>query len=270
MTAQTLASRPVLVLDVRDNCRRAAELMNEHQVRHLPVMDGGVPVGMVSDRDLLASIGWWRGTGKHPGAAIPNWADRLPVEEVMSGPLICVAPEDSLEKAAWLMLTKRISAVPVVGQGRLLGIVTETDCLRLYTGERAWQQQGVVAQMTASVFRITPGEPIHRAWRLMRDRRIRHLVVSQEERLLGILSDRDILAGITWEAAGPKGIQDQVRHIMTSQVATIAPEATVTDAARAMSKRRIGALPVCDEGRLVGIITETDLLRVFVASSGTE
>jgi CBS domain-containing protein len=96
---------------------------------------------------------------------------------------------------------------------------------------------------------------------------IRHIVVSQEDRLVGILSDRDLLAGITWEAAGPKGVQDQVRHIMTTRPATIAPQATLADAAREMSRQRIGALPVCDDGRLIGIITETDLLKAFVASS---
>jgi signal-transduction protein with cAMP-binding, CBS, and nucleotidyltransferase domain len=98
-------------------------------IRHLPVLEEGVPVGMDSDRDLPSSISWWKKNHKHPGAAIPDWADRLPVAEVMSKPLVCLSPDESLEKVARLMLNKKISAVPLVGQTRLLGIVTETDFL---------------------------------------------------------------------------------------------------------------------------------------------
>lgn len=252
MTAQSFASRPVVVLDVKDKCQRAAELMNEYQIRHLPVLDDGIPVGMVSERDLLASVGWSSGT-RYVSAVLPRWGHRLRVEEIMSRPLMSAAPEDSLVKVARMMLTERISAVPVVGLTRLVGIVTETDCLRLYTGDRTWQQQSVVEQMTANVFRIVPEEPIHRAWRLMQERKFHHLVVAREDRLLGILSDRDLLAGLTWEAAGAKGIPDQVRHVMTTRVAKIAPQATLTDAAREMVRLRVGALPVCENNSLVGI-----------------
>jgi CBS domain-containing protein len=168
------------------------------------------------------------------------------------------------------MLDRTISGIPVVDQHRLLGMVTETDFLRAYTGACPWQCRPAVERMTVRVFCVAPEEPIHRAWRLMRDKQIHHLVVSRQDELLGILSDRDILAGITWEAAGPKGIQSEVRHIMTPHIATVAPQTTLTDVAKEMVKRRIGALPVRDGGRLVGIITESDLLRMFVASADAD
>jgi len=266
MNLRKIACGPVVTLDVKDHCRRAAELMKEFQIRHLPVLDKGVPVGMVSDRDLLSSIGWWGNDPKHPGTAVSDWADRLPAEEIMSTPLICLSPDDSLQKAARLMLNKRISAIPLVGESLMLGIVTETDFMHCFTGEWAWQRQEVVEQMTANVFRVAPEEPIRAAWHLMRDKQIRHLVILEQEALLGIVSDRDILAGITWDAAGPHGIQDQVRHIMTRRLATIGPQATLTDAAKRMAAEKIGALPVCEQGRLIGIITETDLLKVLLAS----
>jgi CBS domain-containing protein len=244
--------------------------MKELHIRHLPVVDQEVPVGMVSERDLLAAIGWWGNRPKHADTPITDWAERLPVNEVMSTPLICLPPAASLDKAARLMLTKKISAVALVGDGLLRGIVTETDFLHRCTGEAVCRQQKVIGHMTAHVFQVPPEGLIRAAWHLMREKRVRHLVVMQNDSLEGILSDRDLLAGITWEAAGPDGPPDHVRHLMTTPVATIAPEATLAEAAQRMLDGKIGALPVTDQGYLAGIITETDLLQAWVQGRGEE
>jgi CBS domain-containing protein len=253
---------PVVTLDITDHCRRAAELMKKHHIRHLPVVDDDLPVGMLSERDLLSAIGWWGNSSKHRDTPIVDWAERLPVAEIMSTPLCYLWPDASPAKAARLMLDKKISAVAVVSVGRLLGIVTETDFLHCCIGTAPWQQEKVIEYMNAHVFQVSPHESIRAAWHLMREKHIRHLVVMENNVLRGVLSDRDLLAGITWEAAGPDGIQDLVEHVMTTPVTTIAPEATLANAARRMIDKKIGALPVTDSGDLVGIITETDLLKI--------
>src|SRR5262249_47681082 len=150
------------------------------------------------------------------------------------------------------------------GEDALRGIVTVTDFLQCCTGQAAWQRQKTIEHMTAHVLQISPEELIRTAWRLMREKQVRHLVVMKNDSLQGILSDRDLLAGITWDAAGPDGIQDRVQHIMTTLVSTIESENTLTAAAQRMLDWKIGALPVMDHGHLVGIITETDLLRILV------
>jgi CBS domain-containing protein len=263
MNLTNFTRRPVVKLNLDDHCRRAAELMKDFHIRHLPVVDQEVPVGMLSERKLLTAIGWWGNRLKHPEIPISDWAQRLPVSEVMSTPLVCLLPEETPDKAARLMIDKKISAVALVSDGRLRGIVTEADFLRYCTGE-AWQQQTVMEHMRAHVFQVAPEELIRQAWHLMREKRIRHLVVMKNDNLQGILSDRDLLAGITWDATGPEGIQDQVQHIMTKRVATIEPEATLAQTAQRMLDRKIGALPVTVDGHLAGIITETDLLQALV------
>ena len=270
MNLAELARRPLVTLNVDDHCRRAAELMKEFHIRHLPVVDQKAPVGMVSERDLLAAIGWWGNSPKHPDATISGWAQRLEVDQVMSTPLVCLHPDAALVEAARLMLDKKISAVALVAEGQLLGIVTETDLLHCCMGEAPWQRQQVIGHMTTHVFQVPPEELIRSAWHQMREKKIRHLVVMKDDCLQGILSDRDLLAGITWDAGGHDGIQDQVRHIMTTRVATIEPEATLAEAAQCMVGWKIGALPVIDRGHLAGIITETDLLRVSVREIGEE
>lgn len=270
MNLTNVAQRHVVTLNLEDHCRRAAELMKEFHIRHLPVTDREAPVGMLSERNLLAAIGWWGNSPNHADASISDWAQRLPVSNVMSTPLVNLPPNADLDKAARLMLDKKIGAVALVGDGRLRGIVTETDFLRCCTGEAACQRQKVREHMSAHVFQVAPEELIRVAWHLMREKHIRHLVVLKNDILQGILSERDLLAGITWDAAGPQGIQQHVRHIMTTRVATVEPEASVAEAAQRMLDRKIGALPVLDHGHLAGIITETDLLRALVREIGKE
>lgn len=110
--------------------------------------------------------------------------------------------------------------------------------------------------MVAPVITIAPDESAEAAWARMEFERVRHLVVTEGNRVLGVLSDRDL--------GGREG--DQVREgrtvgeLMTPQVATAKPGTTLRQAANMMSGRLIGCLPVVEDGRLVGIVTATDVL----------
>jgi acetoin utilization protein AcuB len=108
---------------------------------------------------------------------------------------------------------------------------------------------------------------------LMRTHQVRHLLVTDEhERLLGILTDRDLrhaaflpmlVRHLAWEERRFRA--PRVRDVMTWPVVTIDPAAELVRAGLLMFERRIGSLPVTAEGRLVGIITEHDVLEAFRA-----
>jgi len=110
------------------------------------------------------------------------------------------------------------------------------------------------------------------AWKLMKDRKIRHLpVLDDTGRLVGIVTDRDLRQVIF-----DPSIQAQlgnlpralniltVKEVMTWGVVTVQPGTDVREAARIMHEQRIGALPVVEGGRVVGMLTETDVLKVFI------
>ena len=111
--------------------------------------------------------------------------------------------------------------------------------------------------MTTEVVTIGPDEAASTAWSRMERERVRHLVVTEGKRLLGVLSERDL--GGRWGGAVRRG--RTVRDLMTSQVAVATPETTLRQAANLMRGRLVGSLPVVDDRRVIGIVTATDVLE---------
>jgi len=124
--------------------------------------------------------------------------------------------------------------------------------------------------MTTEPITVTPDTPVSEARELMRQKSVRHLLVMEGERLAGIITDRDIRLATpppatrlqVWEVAYLL-TKLTVGEMMTRPVKTIGPDLSMAEAARLMLEARIGALPVTEAGRVVGIITGTDLLHAF-------
>ncbi len=112
--------------------------------------------------------------------------------------------------------------------------------------------------MTREVKTADPRESAEDAYRRMRLHRIRHLVVMEGKRVVGIISERDL--------GGSRGTAlrtgQTVEELMARDVATAAPETTIRQAANMLRGRTIGCLPVMESSKLVGIVTVTDLLEL--------
>jgi acetoin utilization protein AcuB len=113
--------------------------------------------------------------------------------------------------------------------------------------------------------------PIAVATDLLRTRKIRHLpVVDAADRLVGIVTDRD-LRQVVFDPAIQARLQRAtealrgltVREVMTWGAITVTPTTPVADAARLMHERKVGSLPVVEQDRVVGILTERDVLRTL-------
>lgn len=138
-------------------------LMRERKVRRLPVLDAsGQMVGIVSDKDLLHAA-------PSPATSLSVYElhyllSKLTIKQVMSRPVITVAPDTPLEEAARIMADNKIGGLPVVEGGKLVGIITETDIFKILLellGARAAglritveapSQKGVLAALTTALF----------------------------------------------------------------------------------------------------------------------
>jgi CBS domain-containing protein len=131
------------------------------------------------------------------------------VKDLMSSPVVCVSPDTPLRQVATILVDRGISALPVVNaEGRLVGIVSEADLVRVATGEG-------------------PTHPAH----------------------------ADPLVPV---------VPTRVGDVMTRDVVTLPEEADAVDAARLMLERRVKRLPVMAGDHVVGVVSRRDLLRTMV------
>ncbi|GIW73179.1 MAG: hypothetical protein KatS3mg102_2721 [Planctomycetota bacterium] len=105
----------------------AYALMTQHSIRHLPVVEGGRLVGILSNRDLYRASPRFGGKSHRAVAAL----FRTPVREVMTREgLLTVEPTTTVAEAARLLIEAKVSSLPVLEGERLVGIITSEDLLR--------------------------------------------------------------------------------------------------------------------------------------------
>lgn len=129
--------------------------------------------------------------------------------------------------------------------------------------------------MTANPLTVPETMPVQEAEELMRKHKIRRLPVVSGDKLVGIVTEIDILR-VTPSSATSLSVFElnyllsrlQVKEAMTKNPRTISPEATIEEAALIMRENNVGALPVVENGKLVGIITESDIFDAFIDLMG--
>lgn len=271
------------VVQVRpdDSIDHAIALMEQHGFRHLPVVERGHLRGMVSDRDILKAVGMLPSIERTACSVGPAQIGAKRVAEIMTSPAVTAPAESPLHAAAELMLRENIRAVPLVYKDHLSGIVTQTDYLKCYLDTRpmgkkpGWRHERVAQHMTSPVVTMKSNDTFLHALRTMQTHRIRHLPVVDGDRLIGIVSDRDMRRVLgAWPVEAENRAADGVRghddvimlNIMKRDVITTNPPATLAEVADILLANKFSCLPVTLDGALTGIITDTDLLEAFVAA----
>jgi acetoin utilization protein AcuB len=112
--------------------------------------------------------------------------------------------------------------------------------------------------MTPDPITIGTSDTLSKVKRMMEAGGFRRLPVEEDGRLVGIITERDLRHHSGFMESTP------VESAMRTQLVTIGPYATVEDAARLMLQHKIGGLPIVANGRAIGIVTMTDLLRAFL------
>lgn len=152
----------------------------------------------------------------------------LKVREVMNTHVITITPDEPIRRAAQLLKKHRISGLPVVEDGRLVGMVTETDILKLLK----------TSHPGGDLWLPSPFEIIEVPLREL----------------------------IGWEEL-KHSLEDiggrPVRTIMTTELHTITPDETIEDASEKMVRHRINRLPVLENNKLVGIVARADIIKAL-------
>ncbi len=269
-----LSTKTVYHVTPDDSVANAATIMEQHSFHHLPVLAAGQVVGMVSDRDLLMA-------GAAEGNRTKKGSPR--VADIMSQPVFSLAPDDTVRSATWLMVTHRVHAIPLIQRDRLVGLVTAFDLLRGVMAVRTFSrlndqtflQQTMTSHLGGKLKTVGPKASLDDVVALMCKHQIRHLPVVIAEELLGVVSDRDIRRALGQAAIQDAAAQDsgkyylgptEVCEVMTQEVRTIPLSATTEMVIEELLRHHVHCLPVMDHNRLVGMITDTDVLRAIGAA----
>ena len=124
--------RKIVTIGAGDSLSTVEDIMTLGGVRHMPVVHAGKLVGVVSERDLLrGSLSNLTRIGSEERRAFLQVVE---ITRVMSTPPIVIDPDASVRHAALLMAENKIGCLPVLRDGELLGLITETDVLRYFAG----------------------------------------------------------------------------------------------------------------------------------------
>jgi signal-transduction protein with cAMP-binding, CBS, and nucleotidyltransferase domain len=191
------------------------------------------------------------------------------LEIIPRGTTIVMVAERMREKILGSLLVESTDAEGRMSRGS--GIVTETDLIRKILAKEMDPSLTMVDQiMTSPLLTITPDRPMLDASHLMEANHIRYLCVSDKDEIVGIISMRDLARHFVDSEGGPIRDLDNVYRplsvLMRTTMETIASERTVLEATQAMADKRIGSLLVIEAGEMVGIVTETDVVRKVIAA----
>lgn len=111
--------------------------------------------------------------------------------------------------------------------------------------------------MVKDVITVDISKSVKEAAELMSSKNVGCLLVEEEGKIKGIITERDIVRRVVAIGRDPEKVK--VRDIMTSPIVVVSPEATIEEAAKVMVMYKVRRLPVVEEGKLVGLVTTTDL-----------
>lgn len=179
----------------------------------------------------------------------------MKVRDRFSSPAVTQPPTASVDALIQLLTTRPISALPIVSDGKLVGIVTSTDLVRVSAGHAPSRVGSQV--MRSPVHTIGPEETLHAAAVALTRARVHHLVVMENDRVLGILSARDLLDDV-------KGLRLKapISRLMTAEVSTVDIGDPIDEAVSRLAESNVHGLVVVDGRWPVGVFTQAEALAV--------
>jgi CBS domain-containing protein len=188
MVDQIMTS-PLLTITPDRPMLDASHLMETNHVRYLCASDKDDIVGIISMRDLV------RHFVDSEGGPIRDLDDVYrPLSVLMRTTMETIASERTVQEAAQLMSEKRIGSLLILERGDMVGIVTETDFVRKVIAARLPARSTPIgAVMSYPLIQVDINHTVRDASRLMAEKRIRHLAVTEENKIVGLLSVRDLV-----------------------------------------------------------------------------
>jgi len=270
----TIAKSPVITMAPTTPIYDAIQIMVKEGFRRIPVVDPGTKRlrGIITATDIIDYLGGGEKFQIIQRKYAGNFFKAInePVKSIMTREIVSIPIFAKISDAIELMKEHNVGGLPVVDEeNRVWAIVTERDIVMIFTGKIS--RVSVAELMSKKVITATPKASISEAEKTMIERGFRRLPIVSDHKLVGVVTVMDILrffgSGQVFKHLQSGTIvqvlQTSILEIAVKDVITIKPNIDVGQAARIMQEKNIGALPVVEDGKLVGIITERDFFRLI-------
>ena len=322
--ARDIMSCNVKTLTLDDTINTSLEIMTENNIRHIPILDIAAEkennqyfVGIVSQRDVFRQISPY--LDKSGGIESDRIALQQLLVQIVTRQPKSASPETPIQDIAKMMVENRIDSIPVLYENDLVGIVTATDILKLFVrlheiGElnrdkpktepkrrfvdllssnsdrAAWALSSVLGTvkdiMTEQVVSLQEQDNLNTVMKTMQNGKFRHVpIVDEQNKLIGIISDRDVLRLLPFRKSQRKPqseifraelfdvepneptIYQQVYRVMNRDVVHVQPNHNFYNVVKMLHDKKISCVPVTDKNKkLIGIATVTDVMRGLLAA----
>jgi len=269
-----VAKSPVVTMASTTPIYDAIQIMAKEGFRRIPIVNPGTKVleGIITATDIIDYLGGGPKFEVIEERFGGNFFKAInePIRIIMVKTVVSVKTSAKVSEAIELMKEKNVGGLPVVDEDNgVKAIITERDIARLFADRISGIK--VSQMMSEKVVTALPRTTIFEAEKTMATQGFRRLPIVSDGKVIGILTAMDIIrffgAGEVFKRLQSKTIKQVLNtvalEIATKEVTTIGPEVDVGQAAKIMQDKNIGAIPVVENKKLVGMITERDFFKII-------
>lgn len=241
----------VISIGPDESLKTGAQRMSENHITCLPVVEKGSFLGLVTQKTVLQTI--IQGSAQ---------ADDLLIRDHMSRSVPTISPDFSVLEASQVAYRKQVKWLPVLEGQTVVGIITQTDLVQALMCFDSFPD--VASIMSRDPVAVHAAVSVAEVAKTMAEQGVSCIVAIQNERVIGILTERDLLK----MAFKPTQSLSEICVVdaMSFPVITARPSDSMISASRLMDRMHIHHLVVMEDDRLCGIITHTDVLKAFQRS----
>ncbi len=255
LMAKDIMKCAVVVIRKDESVYEAIRLLMEKNISGLPVVDDTSLVGIISEKDLLKLL--------FDKEFLPGI-----VEDYMTKEVVSFDEEDSVLDVCYSLMTNHFRRVPILRRGNIVGIISRADLIRANKdkfkpesmAEESTKHKDVPSAsevMKCGLATVTREAPIYKAMEILAMMDITGLpVVDNYMNLVGIISEKDMLKLLYDPKAEPGNVED----FMTEEVVSFNQNDNLFDICNCLMNNNFRRVPILDQGRLVGIISVTDII----------
>ncbi len=257
MKVKEVMTKDIISVDKDVDLKHVLNLMKKHEITKIPVFEDKKLIGIVTDNIIVYKLGSIRKKGIPPS--------RLHASSVTEKDIEKITPDTDIKTILKKVGEPGPTMLCIVENEKLLGIITKADLLPLVNSKKQ-----VKEIMNKKLHIVSPDDRVIHARRIMIDENIARLPVVDEGKLVGIISDNEIIFALAnIKKSYPLGRQKHqlnellIRSVMKTPAFWTEPNITAAEAATLMLKNNIGALPIIEHDKLIGIVSRTDLLNTI-------